>query len=137
VAKDNGDPAELAHFRFSVERKSEWSRRPDVLCSPGASLPCACQLATCLGATRLVLLGCDCTLGENGDTDYYGINPFHRPQTMDGCRRGLEFVRQHCPVELVEPTDLSELTIEQIDTQAELDRIKLFLDKTKEFGKQN
>jgi len=43
----------------------------------------------------------DCKRGPKGESDFYGNNPHWLPHTLDNCQLGLEFMKKHCPVEVI------------------------------------
>ena len=60
----------------------------------GTTTPLAIQLAYMLGCNPIILLGCDCKC-RNKDTDFYGKNKFHTANTMNQCKSGLLWIKEH------------------------------------------
>ena len=60
----------------------------------GSSGAIAFQLAFILGCDPIILVGMDCKNDKKtGFTDFYGVNPMHRPQTIPNCQEGLRWIR--------------------------------------------
>ena len=58
----------------------------------GSSGPLAFQLAHILGCDPVVLVAMDCRY-EDDMTDFYGVNPMHKPHTLRNCTKGLKWIR--------------------------------------------
>jgi hypothetical protein len=90
--RDSSDPINLA-YHFSLESGGfHVPRNASVLMGRGSTGPLAFQLAYVLGCDPIILLGFDCK-SRDGKTDFYGVNKFHKPYTMNACRRGLKWIR--------------------------------------------
>ena len=101
VARDVADPRRC-HYNYHVKGIDYvFGTKPHILQGRGSTGPLACQFAVALGCRPLILLGMDCECDAEGNTDFYGVNPHHRPHTMDNCRDGLKFIREFCPVEVI------------------------------------
>ena len=62
----------------------------------GSSGSVTYQFVHALGCNPIVLLGMDCRNDPNGNTDFYGVNPMHKPHTLPNCVKGLRFIaRSH------------------------------------------
>lgn len=59
----------------------------------GSSGSITYQLAWALGCDPIVLVGMDCKNDKQGNTDFYGKNPMHKPHTLPHCKKGLTFIR--------------------------------------------
>lgn len=87
-----GDPENrFAHFRLEAGPFA-LPQSVDVLHGHGASGPLAIQLAYILGCNPIIILGSDCK-HRGSDTDFYGVNRFHSPNTMPQCVAGLQWAR--------------------------------------------
>ena len=101
VARDIADPRRI-YYNFHLKTGPySFSRKTHVLYGRGSSGPIAAQLAHSMGGLPLILVGMDCQLDADGKTDFYGNNDFWLPHTLDACNRGLEFIREECPVEII------------------------------------
>ena len=67
--------------------------KPTRLFGRGSTGPLAFQLAYILGCNPVVLLGMDCCY-EEGKTDFYGVNPMHKPHTLRNCKKGLTWMKE-------------------------------------------
>lgn len=100
VAKYSANPRQIA-LSFTMNGNSpKWPQRCDRLHGYGSSGFLAAELAVCMGFTKLVLIGMDCKKSKNGDTDFYGVNTYHKPHTLRNCSRGLKWIKEECPVEV-------------------------------------
>jgi hypothetical protein len=102
VARDIADPRRI-YYNFYLKGgpyKFEQPPKCHILHGRGSTGPVAVQLAVAMGCRPIVLLGMDCKKGAKGETDFYGVNPHHRPHTLDNCELGLRFLREKCPVEI-------------------------------------
>lgn len=80
---------------YNFELKEQNFRLPQnlqILHGRGTTTPLAVQLAILLGCSPIILLGCDCKK-ENNQTDFYGNNKYHHPNTMKQCGNGLLWIR--------------------------------------------
>lgn len=118
VARDIADPRRIYYnyhlkgggFKFD-------KTKTHVLYGRGSTGPLAVQLAVSMGCKPIILLGMDCTRDKEGRSDFYGENPHWLPHTLDNCKIGLQFIKQHCPVEIIscsynefwEPQELSSV----------------------------
>ena len=91
-ARELSDPLNIA-FHFSLQSGGfQLPKNLSVLHGMGATGPLAFQVAYTLGCNPIVLLGCDCKY-QDGKTDFYGVNRFHKPHTLKTCKRGLKWIR--------------------------------------------
>ena len=99
VSRDVSDPRRL-YYNFHLKGGFyEFDRtKSHIFYGRGSTGPIAVQMAVALGCSPLILLGMDCKLGKDGATDFYGVNNFHLPHTLEFCRTGLQFLKDHCPV---------------------------------------
>jgi hypothetical protein len=95
------------HFKLSIGDYS-LPESASVLHGRGSSGPLAFQLAYILGCNPIVLLGCDCCYRDN-KTNFYGINPMHKPHTLRNCRKGLRWIRDSkCGRDVINCSDNKE-----------------------------
>jgi len=102
VSRDVSDPRKIYYnfhlkggeFKFDTEHTH-------ILYGRGSTGPLAVQLAVAMGCRPIVLLGMDCKLGENKETDFYGQNPSWTDSTIKNCFQGLVFIKEQCPVEVI------------------------------------
>ena len=80
------------HF-FMTEIKSKLPVDPSHLHGRGNSGPLAFQLAYAMGCNPIILVGMDCKYDKEGNTNFYGKNPMHRPFTLKSCKKGLKWIR--------------------------------------------
>ena len=78
------------HFKLTIGDFS-LPESASVLHGRGSSGPLAFQLAYILGCNPIVLLGMDCCYRDN-KTNFYGVNPMHKPHTLRNCRKGIKWV---------------------------------------------
>ncbi len=118
VARDIADPRRRYYNYHLKGGPYKFDRsKPHIMYGRGSSGPLACQLAVALGCRPIILLGCDCQKGPEGESDFYGDNPHHRPHTLDNCELGLQFIKEQCPIEILscgntelwEKSDLKEI----------------------------
>ena len=103
VARDIADPKRLYYnfhlkgggYRFAMPKQTH------IMYGRGSSGPIAVQLAVALGCRPIILLGMDCKKDEQGHGDFYGTNPFWLIHTLPNCQLGLDFIKEHCPVEII------------------------------------
>lgn len=103
VARDIADPKRI-YYNFHLKGgpyKFDEEKSTSLLFGRGSSFPLAVQMAWALGCRPICIIGCDCLKGADGQTDFYGNNPWHGSHTMHHCRLGLEFVKNHSPVEIL------------------------------------
>jgi len=102
VARDIADPRRI-YYNFHLKGGPyKFDRtKSHVLYGRGSSGPLAVQLAVSMGCNPIILLGMDCKRGPQGESDFYGDNPHWLPHTLDQCDRGLKFLKEECPVEII------------------------------------
>ena len=81
--------------------KYRFTGRPNKHQGSGCSAAIACQLAHAMGASHIVLLGCDGKYAEDGRTDFYGKNTQHRRHTVRNFDKGYDFLKRECPVPII------------------------------------
>ncbi len=85
-------------YTFSLEgRESRLTSTPKKLYGRGSSGSIAYQLSRSLGCNPIALVGMDCCNRKTRDgeiTDFYGVNPMHKPHTLTNCVKGLEFIKK-------------------------------------------
>ena len=111
VARDIADPRRR-YYNFHLKGGPyKFDRRKcHILHGRGSTGPLAVELAVAMGCRPIILMGMDCKVDADGSTDFYGVNPHHRPHTMDNCELGLRFLKEQCPHEIIScgDTDLWE-----------------------------
>lgn len=102
VARDIADPKRI-YYNFYLKGGSYRfdTSKTHILYGRGSSGPLAVQLAVSMGCRPIVLLGLDCNLGHDNRTDFYGNNKHWLPHTLDNCKLGLQFLKEQCPVEII------------------------------------
>lgn len=102
VARDTADPRRI-YYNFHLKGNGYKfdTSKTHILHGRGSSGPLAVQLAVSMGCRPIVLMGMDCKRGPKNESDFYGNNPHWLPHTLDNCKVGLEFIRDHCPVEVI------------------------------------
>ena len=50
------------------------------------------QFVCALGCNPIIFVGTDGTYDKNGDTNFYGVNKFHRPDNPDRFQKALKFI---------------------------------------------
>ena len=101
IARDIADPKRL-YYNFYLKSSEEYKfdDKTYILNGRGSSGPIAVELAVALGCSPIVLLGLDCqTDGER--TDFFGKNPYWTEFTVGNCIKGLEFIKNNCPVQVI------------------------------------
>lgn len=102
VARDTADPKRIYYnFHLRAGQGYKFENKTHILNGRGSTGPLAVQLAVAMGCRPVVLLGMDCQRGPNNETDFYGQNPFWLPHTLDNCQKGLQYVMENCPVEVI------------------------------------
>ena len=103
VSRDVSDPRRL-YYNFHLKGGFyEFDRtKSHIFYGRGSTGPIAVQMAVALGCSPLILLGMDCKIGKDGATDFYGVNSFWLPHTQDSCATGLKFIKDHCPVPIIQ-----------------------------------
>lgn len=90
--KNLADPkGRFYHFKLTTG-DYRLPEKPNILHGRGSTGPLAFQLAWILGCNPIVLLGMDCKY-KNGQTDFYGKNPSHKPHTLKNCSKGLKWIK--------------------------------------------
>lgn len=104
VARDIADPKRIYynfHLKggpFAFDLKSP---KTHILQGRGSTGPLAVELAVGMGCRPIILLGMDCVRGNKGESDFYGNNPHWLPHTLASCDKGLQFLKEQCPVEII------------------------------------
>lgn len=102
VARDIADPRRIYYnFHLKGGPYKFDKTKTHILYGRGSTGPLAVELAVSMGCRPIVLLGMDCSLSGDGKTDFYGDNPHWLPHTITQCERGLNFLKQECPVEII------------------------------------
>lgn len=102
VSRDVSDPRKIYYnfhlkgggYRFDPENTH-------ILYGRGSTGPLAVQLAVAMGCRPIILIGMDCKRGPSGESDFYGENKYWTDTTLDHCMRGLHFIKEQCPVEVI------------------------------------
>lgn len=101
VARDIADPKRIYYNFYLKPGPYKFEKTTHILNGSGSSGPLAVQLAYAMGCNPIVLLGMDCKPAHNGDTDFYGNNQFHSQRSLPNCNIGLEAIKKHCPVTII------------------------------------
>lgn len=110
VARNVADPRRsFLNFQLKPGGFKFDTKKTHVLYGSGNSMALAAQLAVAMGCSKIVLLGCDCKIDDDGNTNFFGINSFWNKDTLNNCRRGLEFVKHQCPVQVVSCGEANDL----------------------------
>lgn len=98
LSKESSDPEKL--FINFKHQGGDFKIIPNsyYLCGIGNTGALAAQLAINLGCSHLILLGMDCKYDKNGDTDFYGKNKDHKSYTLRFCNKGMQWLKNNCPV---------------------------------------
>jgi len=100
VSRDVSDPRKV-YYNFHLKGGGyKFNLSTHILHGRGSTGPLAVQLAVAMGCRPIVLLGMDCAVGEDGNSDFYGHNKYWTDATLANCQLGLEFIREQCPVEV-------------------------------------
>lgn len=102
VSRDTADPRRI-YYNFHLKGGAYRfdTSKTHILYGRGSSGPLGVQLAVSMGCRPIVIIGMDCKRGPKGESDFYGNNPHWLPHTLDNCTLGLEFMKKHCPVEII------------------------------------
>jgi len=100
VCRDISDPRHIYYNFYLRGGPFRFENKTHILNGRGSTGPLAIQFAVALGCKPVVLLGMDCQT-RDGKTDFYGNNPHWKPTTPSNCKRGLEFIRDNCPVKII------------------------------------
>ena len=79
------------HFKLSTG-DYDLPDSPSLLKGRGSTGPLAFQLAYLLGCDPIAIVSMDCCYRDD-KTDFYGVNPMHKPHTLRNCIKGLEWIR--------------------------------------------
>ncbi len=102
VARDIADPRRIYYnyhlkggpFKFD-------QTKTHILYGRGSTGPLSVELSVSMGCKPIILIGMDCQRGEDGKSDFYGDNPHWLPHTIENCEVGLKFLKNQCPVEII------------------------------------
>ncbi len=88
-------------YHFSI-KGGEFKKTEDCseLFGSGSSGPLAVQFAIAMGCYPIVCIGMDCEI-KDGKTDFYGINKFWGPNTIENCKKGIEWIKKEFPDDMV------------------------------------
>ncbi len=108
VARDVADPRRI-YYNFHLkggDYKFE-QHKSHIMYGRGSTGPLAVQFAVSLGCRPLIILGMDCKRGPKQESDFYGDNQHWLPHTLVNCKLGLDFIKESCPVEVINCSDNS------------------------------
>ena len=108
VCRDISDPRHIYYNFYLRGGPFRFENKTHILNGRGSTGPLALQFAAALGCKPLIILGMDCKI-RDGKTDFYGNNPHWKASTLDNCMRGLEFLKDNCPVEMINCSDNDEM----------------------------
>jgi len=102
VARDIADPRRIYYnyhlkggpFKFDPTKTH-------ILHGRGSTGPLGVELGVSMGCKPIILLGMDCKKGKDDRSDFYGDNPHWLPHTLQNCETGLKFLKNQCPVEII------------------------------------
>ena len=102
VARDVADPRRV-YYNFHLKGGGYKfdPTKAHILYGRGSSGPIATQLAVALGCRPIILLGMDCKRDSEGRGDFYGENSPWLSHTLENCELGLQFIKKHCPVQVI------------------------------------
>ena len=102
VVRDIADPRKI-YYNFHLKSGPYQfdTTKTHILYGRGSTGPIALQLAVALGCRPIVMLGMDCRKGEKNESDFYGDNIHWTPHTLSQCQKGLDFIKEQCPVEVI------------------------------------
>lgn len=103
VARDIADPRHQYYNFYLKSGPYKFDRtKTHILHGRGSSGPLAAQLAVAMGCRPIILLGMDCRRDDRtGVSDFWGENKYWTSNTLPACQKGLEFIKQACPVEVI------------------------------------
>ena len=94
-----GSDTKGGFYTFKLQgRDAKLAQTPETLYGRGSSGSISYQFARTLHCDPIILVGMDCSSGRvNGETvtDFYGNNPMHKPHTIPGCVKGLQFIKNN------------------------------------------
>ncbi len=83
---------------FYLEKgKWKFNKRTDILYGGGCTMSLSFQLAVAMGASSLILIGCDGIYRKN-KTNFYGENKYHTPNSLNSFQKSLEWLRSESPI---------------------------------------
>lgn len=124
VCRDIADPRRI-YYNFMLKGGDfKFDKQCHILWGRGNSLALAVQMCEAMGCNPIILIGADCKHGEDGRTDFYGNNPYHPPTMLQNCKRGLKFIKEQSPVQIISCSDNEYWERKElIDTINEIDPV--------------
>lgn len=102
VCRDVADPRRIYHNFYLKSGGFKFDKtKTHILHGRGSTGPLAVELAVAMGCKPIIILGMDCQRGADKRSDFYGENQHWLPHTLDNCKLGLQFLRDQCPVEII------------------------------------
>jgi len=137
VCRDIADPRHIYYNFYLKGDPFQFVGQTHVLYGRGNSGALAAEFAVALGCSPIVFLGCDCCYsGKKGTpdfkTDFWGVNSFHTDNTLMHCVKALEFIRNDCPVPIINCSNTNVLGPRQ-----RLQDVLTSLDSKHAIGRQN
>lgn len=94
-----GSETKGGFYTFKLQgRDPKLTPTPATLYGRGSSGSITYQFARALHCDPIVIVGMDCSYGKldgKAITDFYGNNPMHKPHTLPGCVKGLNFIKNN------------------------------------------
>jgi hypothetical protein len=104
VCRDISDPRHIYYNFYLRGGPFRFDTKTHIMNGRGSTGPIAVEFAYALGCKPIIILGMDCK-NRDGKTDFYGNNPHWTPHTLENCSKGLKFVKEECPVEIINCSD--------------------------------
>ena len=101
--RDTVDPENKYYHYHRVMKPFKFANTTHILYGTGNTGILAVQFAVALGCKPIILLGMDCNVTDV--TDFYGDNKYWNDHTLKYCVNALEFIKEHCPVEIISCDD--------------------------------
>ena len=106
VCRDIADPQRLYYnFHHKPGEYKFDSEKPHVFFGSGCTSILSAEFCHLLGVSTIVLLGMDAKLGKNGEQDYYGVNSFWMPSTIDSFSQAMKTLKNICPMKIINCSD--------------------------------
>jgi len=120
-----GSETKGGFYNFTLGgRDAQITHDPSIMHGRGSSGSIAYQLAWALGCDPIVLVGMDCKNDKEGNTDFYGKNPMHKPHTLPHCKRALTFIRGNAHGRQIINCSHNEVFKETWSLEAAVDLVK-------------
>lgn len=134
-SRNGSDPRGIAYQFKLMPGPYRVPPNPMILFGAGSTGPLAFELASSLGCSPIILLGFDCKYRDN-QTDFYGVNAHHRPNTLPNCSRGLKWISTYettSPVINCSDNNMFKNSCKLSDIVEKLDKKGILKKNTREF----